>query len=393
MKLIKIGLGRGVPAIGAILFSLYVASKLPASEADVFFIWFTVVYVLSFFGKLGFDTYALRDLGTNVLSSAAECKRTAFVVSTVLALGGLLWAPQEVWWLLFSLPAFSVASINSSVLRAEQKESLGGFLEVSLLSSVAFGILFIQGLQDWVVTLELVSQSFAGGAVVVLLLGEFLVGKNHSLIGGGGFFSSLVPVGLRFVPSPLMIYLTQWIAVFFLSTASTGAVSIYSVAVRLASGFAFIAITIDAFVAPRFARYFREGDKASITALIESVRKKSFLFLGATFIVYALIGHYCIAIFIGVEYVESFYVSLVVAISYCSILFVGPYQYLLLMGGGEKKVSLCNGVALLFVSLGSLLLWGLAIDEVWAYAGLVAFGRLVAILLMKYFSRKIKFGV
>jgi len=390
MKLIKVGLGRGGPAIGAILFSLYVASKLSVNEADVFFIWFTIIYVLSFLGKVGFDTYVLRDLGSSTLSSASECKRTVLLVSTALAVIALPLAPKEVYWLLFSLPAFCLASINSAVLRAEGKEALGGGLEVSLLSSVACVFLFSMSELNWDVTINLASQTFAISAVSVLLFGEFLVGRKHSLIGDGRILSSPT-LGLRFVPSPLMIFLSQWLAVFFLSTTGAGAVSIYSIAVRLASGFAFIAITVDAFVAPRFARYFRDRDQASISKLIRSVRKKSFVFLLVVFVLYIIVGRYYIYVFMGGDYVESFYVSLIIAASYCSILFVGPYQYLLLMGGGEREVNFCNGISLLFVAGGAFLLWIFSMEYIWAYALVVAVGRVIGILLMRSFSLK-KYG-
>lgn len=390
MKLIKIGLGRGVPAIGAILFNLYVASKLPAKEADVFFIWFAVLYVLSFIGRLGFDTYLLKELSARKSFSAAQYKRTAFLASVVLSSGACVFAPAAIYALLFALPFFSIASINSSVLRAEGRDSIGGFLEVSLLSSVALFLLLALVSFDCEIVIDLVAIAFLSAAFVVFLIGEILVGKDHSVIGDHKFLSfQNIPDGIKFVPSPLMIYLTQWIAIFFLSTASEGTVSVYSVAVRLASGFAFIAITIDAFVAPRFARYFHEGDSEGIKALIDLVRKRYFIFLMVAFVVYALLGRYCIEKFIGPEYVESYYVSLIISLSYCLILFIGPYQYFLLMGGGENKVNLSNGVSLVAVILGSSLLWGGAVESAWAYACVVVVARLLGIFMMRHFSLKI----
>lgn len=390
MKLIKIGLGRGVPAIGAIVFNLYVASKLPAKDADVFFMWFAVLYVLSFIGKLGFDTYILKELSVRKSSSTAQCKRMAFLASAVLSLGTLMFAPAVIYALLFALPFFSIASINSSVLRAEGRDAVGGFLEVSLLSSVALFIIVSLVFFHYEITIKVVALGFLCSALIVFLIGEIMVGKSRSVIGGDKCLSLQdVSSSIRFVPSPLMIYLTQWIAIFFLSTASEGTVSVYSVAIRLASGFAFIAITIDAFVAPRFARYFYDKDSESIKTLIDLVRKKYFIFLMLAFVIYALFGRFFIESFVGVEYVGSFYISLVISLSYCFILFVGPYQYFLLMGGGESKVNLSNGVSLVAVILGSSTLWAIGVESAWAYACVVAAARLLGIFMMRHFSLKI----
>lgn len=390
IKLMKIGLGRVGPAIGAVLFSLYVASELSVHESDVFFVWFTVVYVLSFLGKLGFDTYVIKGLGVNALNSASACKRTVALVSMSLACLSLPFAPKEIFFLLYSLPAFCLVSINSSVLRVEGREILGGGLEVSLLSSMAFFFLFVINKLGWIVTIDLVSQAFAISAVSVLVLGEFLVGKRHSLIGSGKMFLSPI-LGLRFVPSPFMIFLAQWLAVFFLSSAGAGTVSIYSIAVRLASGFAFVAITVDAFVAPRFARFFRDHDQVGINNLIKIIRRKALFFLLVAFVLYAILGWYCVSVYVDGYYACSFFVSLIIAASYCAILIIGPYQYLLLMGEGAQAVNLCNGISLLLVASGASLLWIFSVEYVWAYALVVAVGRVVGVLLMRYFSQK-KYG-
>lgn len=389
MKFIRMALARGVPALGAIFFNIYVASQLTVDDADIFFFWFSILYILSFLGRLGFDTYVLRALDAHGEFSAAACKRAALIASVLLAAGAIFFAPREVQWLLFSLPAFSLVGINSSVLRAQGKDSLGGIFEISLLSLVALGVIIVGDLTGSGIALAQVSEGFAVASIGVFIVSEFIVGRCHSVFGRGAWLSPDISTGLRFVPSPLMIYITQWVAIFFLSGAGAGAVSIYSIAVRLASGFAFIAITIDAFVAPRFARYFREGDRDSISALISSVRRKSILILGGFFIIYAGMGRYLVVTSIGVDYVESFYVSLVVAMSYCLILFIGPYQYCLLMGGLEQKVNMCNGFSFLLVAFGSLLLWHFGVESVSAYAAVVAASRLVGILLMRYFSLKI----
>ncbi|MCY1416877.1 hypothetical protein D9M71_323940 [compost metagenome] len=189
-----------------------------------------------------------------------------------------------------------------------------------------------------------------------------------------------------------MIYLAQWIAVFFLSAVGSGAVSIYSVAVRLASGFAFVAITIDAFVAPRFAKYLHDGDKAGVRALINSVRKMSILFLGAGYLIYVALGGYFIEWLVGVEYLQAFYISLLVAVSYCFMLFVGPYQYLLLMGGEEYKVALCNGISLIVMVLGGATLWFASVEDVWAYACVLVVSRFVSVMMMRHFSLKTILG-
>jgi len=389
MRFLQIALGRGIPAVGAILFNLYVAAQIPMSEADVFFVWFAVLYVLSFIGKLGFDIYILRDLGSKDLVSAAGCKRLAFWSSLLLVALGALWVPKEVQWLLFSLPLFCLIGINSSVLRVKGKEVVGGLIEVSLLSFLALVVIFVLELLGQKLSLEVVSYSFFSVTFIVFFVSEVLVGKVQSVVGLSKTDYSRALNGLKFVPSPLMIYLTQWVAILFLGAVGVGSVSLYSVSIRLASGFAFVAITIDAFVAPRFARYLREGDRESIGSLIDLVRKKSLLFLGGGFVVYTLVGRFLVLYFLGDEYIEAFYISIVLALSYCFIAFVGPYQYLLLMGGGEQRVNLCNGVSLLLVFSGCLILWLLSVDAVWAYAAVVSLGRVIGFYLMRYYALQV----
>lgn len=388
MLFIKIAIGRGLPAIGAIAFNLYVASKLETREADIFFLWFTALYLLSFLGKLGLDTYILREISSKSLASASGSKRAALLTSLIISLITIIFAPSQVWSLLLSLPAFSIISINSSILRAEGKDFLSGFLEVSQLSTAALAVLIASNLQPSELTLSAASNSFALASASILLLSELTLPKKHSIAFGENFVLWHKFTPLRFVPTPLIIFLTQWAVVFFVAKTSEGSASIYAVAVRLASGFAFLAITIDAFASPRFAKYHSLQEPEKIRRLISSIRTKTVPLFGGALLVYALTAPTLIVKFVGPAYLDAFHASLILSLSYFFILIIGPYQSYLLMGSSENKVTFANAISLFCILFGCSMLTLLDATPIYYYASVVAASRIGASLLMRYFAEK-----
>lgn len=384
MRIILLGLARLVPALGAILLNLFVARTFPLIVADIFFIWFAIFYAASFITKLGFDVFLLREVAAETIKAAGTYKRWVFSASFLMTVALFQFATSDVIWLLFGLPFFSVAALNSSITRAQGKDVTSGLLEVSSISAVSFILLLILNYFSTSISLEIVCQSFFAACLIVFFVGEYLSGYKNTIFTAGEYISnSILLAALSLAISPFVIYCTQWVAVFFLKFGPVGEVSLYSVGVRLASAFAFVTITVDAFVAPRFARLLRKGAVDEVNTLIRQVRNKASWLMIFALSFYAAVGWYIAKEYLSQQYIDSLKVSIIIAFYYLSVIIIGPYQYLLLMAGKAKIVNYSNGLVAVLVLVSSVTAMAFDLTSAVLFACFVTISRIIGMLFIR----------
>lgn len=350
LELLKTMLSRGGAAIGALLFHIAVIRLLPVIEAGQFFLWLTTLYVASFIGGLGLDTYLLKKIAANHETLAPAKKRFAFLFSIAVATGVIAFTEGAARWILVALPFFVLVSINSRIMRATGAYMGAGFFEVSVISAATFGLLLICVALDLEVTLDEVVGLFIAASIFLCVLGEYKLDKKfRSVWSWASHPIKVEKSSLPFVVFPLLIFLTQWMPVYFLTGVGEEAISVFNMAVRFASLITFFSISIDSYLAPKFSALHAAGDYVKIQRLVVMCRGYSLLACVVFFVFYFLGGEQVMTWWVGEAYASAYYVAIPVLMMYFFMLIGGPYQSFLLMSDQEAVVNRVNVLALILV--------------------------------------------
>lgn len=376
-------LSRGGAAIGALLFHIAVIRLLPPAQAGQFFLWLTTLYVLSFIGGLGLDTYLLKKIAANQETMAAAKKRFAFLFSIVVAVSVIACAEDTARWILMALPFFTLVSINSRIMRATGAYIGAGLFEVSVISAATFGFLLICVALDLEVTLVNVVGLFISASIFFCVLGDSKLEKKFRSVWELASHPLKVErSSLPFVVFPLLIFLTQWMPVYFLTGVGEDAISVFNIAVRFASLITFFSISIDSYLAPKFSALHAIGDYIKIQKLVVMYRRYSLLACVVFFAFYFVAGEPLMTWWMGDAYASAYYVAVPVLMMYFFMLIGGPFQSFLLMSDREVVVNRVNVLALVLVfSVCTVLLYLNLLDAQTAAFALL-FGRGVAAAVM-----------
>lgn len=350
LELFKTMLSRGGAAIGALLFHIAVIRLLPVAQAGQLFLWLTTLYVASFIGGLGLDTYLLKRIAASQVTMAAAKKRFAFLFSAIVAIGVIGCAEGAARWILMALPFFVLVSINSRIMRAKGAYMAAGFFEVSVISAATFGLLLVDMALGVDVALNDVVGLFIAASIILCVLGEYqLEEKFRSLCGWARYPIRVEKSSLPFMVFPFLIFLTQWMPLYFLTGVGDEAISVFNIAVRFASLITFFSISIDSYLAPKFSALHATGGYAQIQELVAMFRGYSLLACVVFFVLYFLCGEPLMTWWGGDVYAHAYYVAVPVLMMYFFMLIGGPYQSFLLMSDQEALVNRVNVLALMLV--------------------------------------------
>jgi O-antigen/teichoic acid export membrane protein len=391
VEFLKVLLSRGIPAVGVIIYSILIARILSIDDTGIIFLWISIIYFSSLISRLGFEIYFLKEvsIGNNKFIPAA--KKLVFAISILISiLITSVFNSENLFYLIFSLPFFSLCAINSSILRAENKIFAAGLTEVSSISMTSASIItFVYYFKlnidiDIDIDIGIISIIFFASSFLVFSISEYMIDKeNRGLNSGLEINIKYIKESIPFLAAPLIIYSIQWIPIYFLGLLSTKAVAVFGLSVKIASGFAFFAISLDSYIAPKFAKLHATGKLQEAKDIIKSTRWISGSVIFIFFSIYLLFGESAILNILGAEYKDVFLPALAMMLSYAIILMIGPYQYYLLMSSGQSAVTKSNAMAMLIAIFGCFLLFYFKNDTVLAYSAVIVSARIYAILIMR----------
>jgi O-antigen/teichoic acid export membrane protein len=258
-----------------------------------------------------------------------------------------------------------------------------GFFVVSVISAATFGLLLACVALDVDVTLQDVVALFIAASIALCVLGECQLEKKfRSAWGLASHPIKFERASLPFVVFPLLIFLTQWLPVYFLNGVGDEAISVFNIAVRFASLITFFSISIDSYLAPKFSALHAQGSYARIQKLVAMFRGYSLLACAVFFVLYFLCGEPLMTWWVGDAYAHAYYVAVPVLVMYFFMLVGGPYQSFLLMSDQDALVNRVNVLSLILVSSAcALALYLDVLNELTAACALL-FGRGVAAAVM-----------
>jgi O-antigen/teichoic acid export membrane protein len=341
------------------LLSVYVARKLGAEGAGVFFLVLTVLLVASIIGRAGLDNTLLRfTAGAAALGrwdevSGVYRKGMSVALAASIASALLLYVSAEALSLhLFRKPELAgplrIVSIAlvPMVLALLHAELLKGLKRV-------VGALFVQGVgipglaliifaalaYRWEV--EGAVWAYVAAAWVTFLLGLSLWRRATPGLAGlrGSFptralFESSIPLFLV----ATMTFVMGWTGTLFLGIWGTSAeVGVFTAAVRTALLISLFLVAVNAIAAPKFAELYRTGDMEALARLVRSAAILVSLLAAPVFLLCVAFPSTVMSLF-GPEFREGGPVLVILAAGQYVNVLTGSVGYLLMMTGNERLV-------------------------------------------------------
>lgn len=280
---------RGVSILASFSLTIVVARVLDLERAGVFFLVLSAVAVAATFGRFGTDTLAMKvvDGATararrdvlHILRIAAIASVVAAAIGLVLALlakGALPGAsPTALIVAASAVIPQALAVIAGAILRARGRLAAGTFAELGsmpVLTAAGTGVGVFTGSSslDWALgSLAVASWLTAAWSVVAArasLRGEPAPADSVAGEAFGAFVGRNRRGLTAMMGTALIFYVIVWVPVFVLSAAGDfEAVSQYSAAARLVGFVTLIPAVQVSYLAPLFARLYREGDRGGLS--------------------------------------------------------------------------------------------------------------------------------
>lgn len=366
--------GRAFSLAATFVLSIVVARNLSISDAGKFFFFYTTVFALSTFGRLGVENLALK-FGNSNDSIHKESFKASFYLALLLSLttslGFFLYLVcsgldlKSVSLLVKIGVATSVISISifiicSALLRARGYVSRGSILELGLVPSVSsLFILILNALNQLNLGTALLAFSLstwiAATISSIYLFRHFhrvdsrnmkihLANKKHMFSLTNTMFSNLLFFGVT------------WAPLFILSLAGNEeSAALYYVAVRFANIVALLPSIQGSYLGPTFANFLRNNEisKLNILARTSSNRVSIFgLVLSFGISIFSLL---LIPLLYGSHFKAAISATILLTFGTLIVNSFGQVTLLMLLSGLEAySVWYLSGIAILWAILGGL---------------------------------------
>jgi len=259
---------RSLSAAGVLLISIILSRQLNLSETGTFFAAFTLLMGLAIFCRVGQELRLLRSVATkkdgeghreDLLSSSLITIAASGVIAVVI-FSWWLWSERSSPLTLLWVPLIPVALLNiaSSYLKGIGSGGLGALSELGGISLIV-SCYFLwspqrTALNAWLVFC-LVSWFVAvAWCVVAYIKAPGAMRVSHR-------WRNLITDARHLWAVALLSYLAQWGAMILVTIIlAQDSVAVMNVLLRLLAPLQFVVLTLDYFLAPRFAH----GTKGSI---------------------------------------------------------------------------------------------------------------------------------
>jgi O-antigen/teichoic acid export membrane protein len=361
-RIIAVLVVRGLGILASYFFSIYVAKKFGAETLGMFSLATTIVLFLVFFSKRGFDTAFLR-----LVSECASTNRKDLIsifykigirmvlpISIIISIVYFLLSkeiatiafhkPEMTTYLLVSsmliLPNVFIM-IHSEGLRGEGNVAVSAFLQN--LSIFLFSLAFLFLFQHFFSSTKLNEApiwAYFGGQFATLLLSIYFWRRNLNFktnIQLPKEYSNSVSniSGPMFWIGAMVVVLgcSDNLLLGILSNEKN--VGIYSMAIKISVGLSVPIMAANTVVAPRFTKFYLEGDTIGLEKLAINVSKIVFVLCFPVFILIMIFSDEIMKLF-GNEFIIGSETLVILSIAQLVNISFGSSDTLLLMTGNEK---------------------------------------------------------
>jgi O-antigen/teichoic acid export membrane protein len=254
--------GRAISASGVLVISVVLSRQLSLPEAGGFFFAFTLLMGLAIFARVGQELRLIRAVAWRSKASEGRADLAASLeVVTVASLA--VSAPFAVAWLIVPEPSpltliwlallpTAMTNLTASYFKGRGDNSLGALSEVgsvSLVASAGYLVFPPQSATEAWMVLSAASWLVAGGWLAVA------IGRRRLTARRVGAWRALVRDSRHLWSVAVLSYVAQWgVLVIVMLAMTQDAVAILNALLRLLAPLQFVVLSLDLFLAPRFAR-------------------------------------------------------------------------------------------------------------------------------------------
>ncbi|CAM4198903.1 flippase [Zobellia nedashkovskayae] len=345
------------------LIILYISRTYGPATVGVYTICYTILQIMGNLGRCGTDVYMLQKV--SYLYPARDCKLTKYfkkstqitvivsLVLTIVLISSSPWVAETFLDSSYTYAVLAVAigilpmamiNINGAVLHGMENFSKFSFstnTSIFLFSGIFLLISSAITTKDWIVF-----YSLSFGVVFTLMLGYLWVKNGFKELNQSQKNATISESWLKVLAQsyPMMLtasimFLVNWTDSLMLGILKdTESVGLYSVASRIASVLILIPYSINAVVAPKFAKDYSNGIvKAKI---LKNVKNMSFLTTLGLVIPIFLIGRNILTLF-GEEFSNSYYCLIILAIGILISNYFSLAEYVLQMSNNQDILWKC----------------------------------------------------
>tara|TARA_R110001606_G_scaffold98078_1_gene216544 strand:- start:207773 stop:209026 length:1254 start_codon:yes stop_codon:yes gene_type:complete len=267
-----------VLAAGGVFFmNVVIARKLGANEAGLFFLGFTLTFILAAFARMGLDNSLIRFISsTSQPDKVHGIYRKALVWSTVLSLltsGLLIYLAKPISTYIFKQPGFyevlivtalaipfsAIYTINTFALQGLKKIAKG---MITLNIVVPFSILFCILIFP-INTAILTAWIYLGACGIAVSISYYwwLISSPRSSTRTAFASKTILASCLPLWGVTVLTQVIQWSSQLMIGVWATSTdVALFTTAQRTAMLTSFVLIAINAIAAPKFAMMYSKGD-------------------------------------------------------------------------------------------------------------------------------------
>lgn len=353
---------RGTTLVATFAFTVVVGRAIGAESAGNYFAWFAVVTAVGMVGRVGSDTFALKHAapgserrlpwrwlrrrvlyGTGALALCLSAIVPAAYSLHPHSTNDVLATVILVW----SMPFTSQAIVDSAILRAAGRASLGAFCEMGLVQIVAIPVVLVAGFVGGVNYLEC-TAAYTGSAVVTMMLARLL---TRPLL-GEDYLPDLVQRKswnmemLHMMSASALFYLITWLPVVALWLASSSTQAAYFAASNRITSLLPLVTTIQMTATlPIIATLVRDKRTREASAVLRNLSLQASAFCIPIAILLAVWPGKLLSIF-GPTFRPAAAALQIMGPAQSLVVVVGPVSLVMVVAGLERQAMIFGGVAI-----------------------------------------------
>lgn len=339
------------------LMNVLISRTLGLDDAGLFFLGFSILFLLSGFSRAGLDLAFVKYIALfNKERKFSKLKSiyrfglcVTIVLSIFIAISGYINSSNiavyifskqkfsEVFSIMIlALPFLTLYTMHAYVMQAFKRT---GWSVLFLNGALPFCIvaLIYTGLAS---SLASISQGLLYSSVVIAVLSVVVMrlpratNDDKEVIVKKQIMSTSLPM---FV-SVIMIQGLLWIGQIFVGIwGEAGEVAIFNSAQRTAGLISFTLVAINSIAAPKFAELHAEKNPDNIAHIVLYASRLSIVMGFLSFVIIVFLGEFLLSLF-GEDYVAAYPLLVLLSVGQLISVASGPGDYFLIMTGREKSL-------------------------------------------------------
>lgn len=366
---------------GAIItfgFTMQLTRQLGAEESGYYFYIISLLALLASFSSLGFNSSILKI--TSIIKDPAIIKSKLFDVSLICTLSSII--ISLIVWLGFTyllkveayyffavicLPPFVLSQMFSSYYQSIGKTFLSSIYLNLFYQVVLLSYLFFFEITEVEQVFNVLSISLYLIIIIFVIVNLVKLREAEYTFSGKAEIKQMLLLSLPMMLAQIISQINNFSGQFLMNIYGTSTdISLYSVAMRIAVLISFISSAVSRVSASKFAILYANNQMEELKLLVLKSNKILFFMSFPMFLFVVLFGEFILSFF-GTEFIEAYYILVLLSAGQFISSICGSVFYLLQMTGNEKEmmliiiISTCSSIILGFILVPIYGMYGAAI--------------------------------